>query len=59
MPKIAAIKQIDGETWVRVEEHLIGYAGCITIWTDAEVIQHDKELRASLMEQITEVFNKL
>ena len=45
MPRIAEIREIDGECWVRMEPK--GDEGALTIWTAEEVRRHDNSIRCA------------
>jgi len=44
MPKIAEIKEQNGELWVRIDP-IEEYSGCIHIWTEDEVTRLKKDTR--------------
>lgn len=43
MPKIADIKEIDGQVWVRIETGPDTAPSCLTIWSNDEINQYKRD----------------
>jgi len=53
MPKIAEIKEIDGQIWTRLEMH--SSEGAVTLWTQEEIAEYR---RACVRDFLIDLFDQ-
>ncbi len=55
MPRIAQIKTIGDQIWVKIDDDLYNKSSSITIWTDEDIKRHDWDITRLIMDSLKEI----